>query len=943
MLFHDSLNGVARALRCRHFYADGVTLSTPGSFYPSATNDNKNIYERSDGFNPPFEGDFYIITGRYQGAFSEVLGTTDIHATARLAIQSFGRFNNQDWLAESPWRGGLNRICCVHSFRAETVAFALDGLSDYDEVAGNLFKQKRSARSGIILCAAREDKALRAPWVMAGVSGLGHANNSAAQYAVDASLPFLGRRTFSGNSGFSSSAGLLTLDHYPTAEHCVLTFLAAERFSSDDSATAVKLAIVYDTNANKHFSVVVAGSLRNVFYLVGNEFVSQFCLPSPNWSAGQRSIAVSFFLFATLAAELTAEIAGRNDAGGTNAVNRFNLLLGGVDNVAPSAMVAASAPLDFADTCVRSFYSTSIQRLLSGDASFQHPNYAFLNCEGALGLGAASARLGIQELVANTEERGYIAPDESLVHDRLSYVELKSSRHWMPQQPFDDEDVTFPIVTTQGQATFRFRGTSITGTGLEFVPWSSNAFADPIESYGPTNQAVQVTPSSPAPQWFSASTGTPPSDESGTWYYGMPVNGINIFAPGGAVIEANDAGTPSNSSTRLYNTISTVLPRFDQEARSLYPPNVAFDEQSYMTGVMTAACPRAYSFGRLQESAQAPSLFGYSASQFDDRHPAAWPLSGRTRSLIYIDGSNTSSVAWAISRSFMPSLAGKEFVCTRETVAGFHCQAGLFHCLVPGVSFSKTGTRHVSGEKQTETISGVQAVEQIPGSPSSIVIQYKRTVALTGWTGKIEHACTFNTKTVELFIKWSAALQSPGPYKVTPPHEVNTQGLSYSRAPSRVAPAMWVKSEDVANVTPILVAEVWARAVGEVDVSSTYTFPDVFGTSGTYKHKVAAATASTFANNQPPVSIDLADSVVGHQRTFDKNALVSPQAMDMRYLGAFPFNRAQTQRLLDGETVEPTYWFLDDEGTALESQPVTVPWHNETFGTYKLKFRLVTE
>lgn len=360
-----------------------------------------------------------------------------------------------------------------------------------------------------------------------------------------------------------------------------------------------------------------------------------------------------------------------------------------------------------------------------------------------------------------------------------------------------------------------------------------------------------------------------------------------------------------------------------------------------MTGAIVNACPSNYSFGKLESGAQQQSSFGYSSSQFVDKHPAAWPTGGDSRAHIYIDGQRFGlEVVFDVgARVLMPSLAGKEFSCGRETVADNVCQAGVFHCLDAGESFSKTGVLNFSGKRRTQKYSNTSLV------PINNNWNYYYTVSFEGktWTGNVEHACTFNTKTVELFIKWSAALQSPGPYKVTPPHEVNAAGLSYGRAPSRVAPAMWVKTEDVANVTPILVAEVWARAVGEVDVSSTYTFPEIFGTSGTYKHKVIAATAQTFANNSTPVSIDLEDAVIGHVRTFDKDALVSPQAMDMRYLGAFPFNRAQTQRLLDGETVEPTYWFLDDEGTALESQPVTVPWHNDTFGTYKLKFRLVTE
>lgn len=929
MLFHDSLNGVARALRCRHFFADGVTPSTPGSFYPQGENATKNIYERFDGFDPPFEGDYYIVTGRDQGAFEEVAGTTDVHATARLATQFFGRFNNQDWLAESPWRGGLSRIACVHSFRASNIESIFDSFSNYEEIAGSnkLYKQKRSARSGIILCALREGKVLRGPWVMAGEANLFHPPYSDEQYAIDTSLPFLGQRVVAGTSIFTDGskalAGLLTLDYYPTQEHSILAI--------PYGSGATKLAVVYSKSQNKYFSVITAGWA----ILVANN--SNTPSPSPGWTRGQRSISVEFFKFATLAAELEESLAARNDAGATNAADRFNLLLGGVDNVTPSAMVAAETPFDFGETCVRSFYSTSIQRLLSGDASFQHPNYAFLNCEGILGLGAASARLGIQERVTNTEERGYIAPNEALVHDRLSYVELKSSRHWMPQQPFDDEDVTFPIVTIQGQDTFRFRGKSITGTGLEFVPWSSNSFSQPIQSYGTENQLAAVANETLGPyqdQATASPSNTNPSDQSGVWF------GVKEF--NGAVNEVQDAGTPPGLGFRLYNRTST-FPGGGPDARLNYPPNTSFDEQSYMTGVMVAAAPGGSPFGRLALNAQPPSSFGYSSDQFDDKHPAAWPNSGRTRWIIYIDSQRIGlEIVFNVgARVFMPSLAGKEFTCNRESVAGFTCQAGVFHSIAAGVSFSKTGTLHISGIKETETYSSIQSVP-VTNSPNSIV-SWSRLIQRTGWTGKIEHACTFNTKTVELFIKWSAALQSPGPYKVTPPHEVNAAGLSYGRAPSRVAPAMWVKTEDVANVTPILVAEVWARAVGEVDVSSTYTFPEVFGTSGTYKHKVIAATAATFANNTTPVSIDLADAVIGHTRTFDKNALVSPQAMDMRYLGAFPFNRAQTQRLLDGETVEPTYWFLDDEGTALESQPVTVPWHNETFGTYKLKFRLITE
>ena len=200
-------------------------------------------------------------------------------------------------------------------------------------------------------------------------------------------------------------------------------------------------------------------------------------------------------------------------------------------------------------------------------------------------------------------------------------------------------------------------------------------------------------------------------------------------------------------------------------------------------------------------------------------------------------------------------------------------------------------------------------------------------------------------------MRWRGSLQSPGPYKVAPPFANEIDGVNVENGKSRVSPRMFVKQSQIDQATPILIADVWVRAVGTVNVSSNYTLPEAFGNSGTYTHKTLART-----HTQKKLEKDLPDVSIGHRgeiaqgigqldviQSWVKGEPVSSDALDWKYLNGFIFNRAQTQRLLDGETVEPTYWFLDNEGSAVESEPVCVHWHNTTFGTYKLQFRLIMD
>jgi hypothetical protein len=501
--------------------------------------------------------------------------------------------------------------------------------------------------------------------------------------------------------------------------------------------------------------------------------------------------------------------------------------------------------------------------------------------------------------------------------------------------PVDDADVTFPVVTAAQQSTFRFRGKSITGTGVRFSPWSSNTFSGAIEDAGATQK---VPPTQIDPPTLDAIL----DFNIDTLPYSGPTEDLaGTFLRGIEVLRSELAGAPAGAP--LYNNERLFLNVSNPPLRADYQPGQQWNEQAYLAGVVTSVLGgsqplfgTSYNTGKIKageaaKTGQFGSYLGFLYSQMEDRHPEGWTDN-------FDPFTSANQTRRAASVSFLPSLAGKEFVCNSEPVGGVSWQAGLFHCLDDGVAFAASATRDFSGVRQVQTYTSIQ---ESPRPFGRVNVQVSGRRMNSSWLGNVVHRCSFATPTVEIFVQWSASLQSPGPYKVRPPFPSPNQGLDLDREASTVAPSMFVRTTDVTQATPVLVAEVWVRGVGECDVASDYTFPELFQNSGTYSHKVRVSSVSGGQVNTQVLK-DFADSQFVPSAWADDSP-VATASVSFRKLGAFPFNRAQTQRLLDGETVTPTYWFLDDEGTALESQPVTVPWHNDTFGTYKLEFRLVTE
>jgi hypothetical protein len=920
-------------------------------------------------------------------------GSTSLHAQARvIALSYLGLFNGTRWLPSSSdgYRKESSRICCAADvarpgqFSAGNTGYtggnigAVADSADPEtsvDLGQGVFVDALSHRYGIALCGQLENLTLQSPFVLFSHGPVSQILSRQRQYD-----PYQ-----------ATTVTNYLLAPYAFFESCIEVVGGQggpQRILLAFGPTVQKCAVCARHSDSKFFATLLSGRETNLVpawpidnsggYFDPSQTVLRTPTPVNVGDWRQNRLRLSFFRFEANSLEISSEIAARNDVAGIPG-NAPRALLAGVENTTPSAMVCEQSPFDFATTTTIPFSSTTMQartsdlsavQFLPGDVGFENPQHEFVNSPAVLSLGHKAARLPHSERSANADTATYRkhGPQQSgtLVDEDMVLVALKSFRICQQQPPLSDDDICFPVMESADQSVFRFRGTAITGSKLAFVPWSSGTFTAPIRSFG----ASQLEQPDLGTTLTSSSSVLVPLTLGGQKPEAL--SGLYLLPTQATTYE--EVATPPSYTDRLYNTTQYDLPASSNPdghppLAVMYEPNGPYDEIAFMAGALASACPYnlgnqrgstsvLYGVGRL--TTPPGSFAGWRQADVSDAHPAAW------RIIVAFDGVNyqiasdrvaiRSLAAAGFSTgdegtlNFMPSIAGKTYDCTTKSLFGLPLQAGLFQCLSSGVEQNKTATINFLGRKTTTTKTA--ATEQI--GPAT----YLRVVTTTQeatWDGSVDHECTFKTPVVEIFVRWSASLQSPGQYKVREPlpDYVNYGGLS--TAGSIVAPQVFCRTADRDLVTPILVADVWVRAVGECDVSSTYDFPSEFGTSGTYSHKIhTQGTGGNVSGRELAADlVDLSGTSFGHAKRFSdaftentvwpKNQEIPADQKATRYLGAFPFNRAQTQRLLDGETVTPTYWFLDDEGTALESQPVTVPWHNDTFGTYKLEFRLVTE
>jgi len=631
-------------------------------------------------------------------------------------------------------------------------------------------------------------------------------------------------------------------------------------------------------------------------------------------------------------------------------------------------------PFDYAEKQRISCYSESMFRvkdsvILSQDADFQRPENLALNSENVTGVDPS-------ERLPNGTTKTFLKAGESefgtFSDEPVCVVALRS---YAIHNRFDVQDGAAPY----SDGKFRFQGKIIKQTGIEFVPWSSNSFSGTKYSWSPDQDSTPTPAASSSDSYVSycfKSTQSPQEDDlSGKWYTEASVYDItdagtpsdlwferrypsnNTNQQGGGVVwPQNLFAYSSGSRVRIYSGTRTIMPLFYADVfkpKKDYHPNVSFDEEGWLAA---SICNDIQAVGRSSESSGYDDpwgrYFGEFASpigQFDTSVPANRFYARRESAFLtrrlFENGSGYYAIhadtGWTPGwqqHTFMPSLAGKEFLCGKSDVRGKKLSDCLFHCFDSGHSFTKTLVRNFVGKKETVSAS----VSDANFTSGAAGYRVDQAIVFSEYSGSFSHACTFNTDRVEVYVQWSASLQCPGAYRAgrAMPKMITNQNVE--DPPSIISPMLFVKESEYDDATPILVAQVWVRANGTVSVSTTADLPSEFGFEGA--QTVGRARVYRVGNSSTFDVVDLSAARLGDQDFFStEDDTVTPSAVGMRYLGAFPFNRSQTQQLLDGETVTPTHWYMKEEGSDFESQPVCVPWHNDTFGTYKLKFRLVTE
>lgn len=1002
MKYTSPVHGRARTIPVKYFAARDLALVNDIRNAPDGSNLSNglvgfSLYFNSSGQGLPPDSIRRFENLRSPASATPLEGSTSVHAQASIIdTADFGVFNSLRWRAASNdgYRKESSRICCAAGpaslngftfvggvgFLGGSIGSITYGINidQSDDLGGGVYVDALAYRTGVALCGKLNGLTLQSPFVllstgpvMQPLPGIHTVSSQAKTFTYD---PYQPSTIFNGFIAYP----------YALYESCIEVVGAQangpQRILLAFGPGEQRSVVCLRKSDSKFFATLLSGNIRSVIPAwpqVNYDPSPTVLRPPTPFGVGtwqQNKVSASFVRFECNSLEIPEPLASRGDVARIPSEG-LRLLCGGIQNTSTSAMVGDESAFDFAETTTIPFISDSIQlrtidfnavAFLPGDQAFDNPQHLFVNSPSVLSVGHKLSRLATHERTPNTDTATYRkhGPTDAgtLTEESVVAVSLRSAMILSPQPPLSDDAICFPVMKPSDQTVFRFRGKQITGTKISFAPWSSNTFTQPIRSFGATQleQPSYGLASVSVTNFTEFFTNSGPGTEAGQVPQGkdpLVLSGTYLVPSDGLATEYQEVETPANYLFRKYNTTEHFLPGanpgYHPPLAAMYGPNQAYDELAFMAGALSEACPSRfvsgyYSVGRIETPSH--NVFGWKPEQVIDNHPAAWPTTNSAgfgvppkrvpiRSLTHI-GFLTFEEA---TQNFMPSISGKEYECTSKTLFGAPLQAGLFHCLSEGNEKTKTATINFKGLRVQTTRTVTTA--QLPGQPNFSTLHTVTTREEFAWDGKVDHACTFRAPVVEIYVRWSASLQSPGQYKVRRPlpEYVNYDGLP--TASSVIAPQMFCRPEDVASVTPILIADVWVRAIGECDVSSTYEFPEVFGTSGTYTHKTNVQGSDDLE--------DLPDTSFGHARqwasgelqrnnVWPKNESLPTETKAMRYLGAFPFNRAQTQQLLDGQEVEPTYWFLDDEGTAFESQPVTVPWHNQTFGTYKLKVQLVT-
>lgn len=763
---------------------------------------------------------------------------------------------------------------------------------------GNWVANNFSDRDGVSFCGTRADGSLAAPYLVAGIARMrGPVNDNR----------FLALRPF--NETVAPDSWLIEI-HYDGGAAGKSSLARIIMFAGNGIERG-KTAIVCSDEGDDYYAAIAW------FDRARNEYVHPVHLASAVTESQASGHDVESLIFS-----------GR-------------CLTSGIRNTPLPCLRPKPGVIDWGAVRKLPFASRAELTLDPKHSDFEHPDRERIYTTSVNGLGSAVSQLSDKESYASYASESFWEADGTtsakLSSSDISFVELDVTAESNLISALTPEAAAMPIALPSAQQVFSVAGKAIAGTSVRFDPWSSNTFVSPVTSFGRNVSEIPnpLEPSSTVLSYLFTRTSVP----------GQNIEGVVWDAIGDALlpIERTDAGILGGSTTRLYNSRRYFGPTRSTGAAGTYSANSAWDEAGYLAG---AACSALLSgAGHIATaSEQSPPIQPGTTFVPDAWVNVRYPVKG----------------ALTAASAYKPSLAGRTFQCVADAVDGVPFTAGTFRYRGAGATDSVSISQSMQG-----IIHGIDYPNPLPSfeeNTSQIRVTYTSSESVYDATAN--HVVTMTTTFVDLVVKWFVSLQGPGVFD--PVFSVFAeQGANVDNLRGRVALSHLIRSDSVAGVRPCLMAQVWARAIGKIGIQSDYSMPEIFGISGNYP-AFARAWDATFGADAfptpgdsspgsffgPVYSIEDVTALAGVRtgamgflvpgNTFRKDgSFATWQDVALVNLGDFPFDGGQTESLLAGNEVTATRWDnAQFAGDPLALSPRVAAWHNDTFGTYKLTFRL---
>jgi hypothetical protein len=631
---------------------------------------------------------------------------------------------------------------------------------------------------------------------------------------------------------------------------------------------------------------------------------------------------------------------------------------------------------DFADIVHREFRTVAIPSYSDSfppsHQTFDSPQYFRPHFPDMPGIGSASSMLAVRESAQDTTltplysqpPAGYGLARPDITSRSVSFVCLKGYSLIHPGMQASEASCLVPLHSQAAQEVYRFAGRQINGTTVRFEPV---ARADGV-SFGRSQREEDIPPVSTTQRSLQiVYRPSAASDASGT-YYATSVNknaapadsidvalGLSNASP--SLVEATLAAPPPNSpNAKLYNFVAISPPmagfrtveqsaqggrhhrRYNQSQQ--FTRHQSYDERGFVAGAIVDAM--------LHTGINTGGGIATNSDVLDFYTPTsvgAFPDLNNWFGQYYPAVSPTSPL-WPASAqpAFfpLPLISDKDYACTSIQPGGVKFAAGVFGYNGAGPMSTERVSYVGRGLRTTATVGGFIQSPQFEAQGSATYQITDEPVAVSG-----DIDVTLDTKEVSVWVQWSASLQGLGQHR----NPQAPQVVDIDAHNGRVRPWFYCSTDRIAELQPVLVADLFIAARGTVSVESEWSYPEELGLPSSFSGVGASPLSEVLGDNNVFAQNEGGDYYFHYSLgpitsqgpvPVAKPPGASVQVRDKKpmHAGTYIFNRHQTARLLAGESVSPTHWLEYDEGDPRAEWPMLMKWHNDGFGTLRPVFRL---